>query len=126
MGPGPHEVHFQKEEMMKTRILLIAVALLASALFTSSCSKADFLEGTVWHCDDETWESDLFFVNKSECRLLYEGGIIWGDYSGDKSNISIRLYNTGEIKGTIKGDAIKCTAVVSGNDGVSLTFKKKK
>lgn len=123
MGNGAHEVHFQKEKMMKTRIFFIAISLLAAAFFATSCTKADFLKGTIWHCDKEDWEADLVFVNKMECRLLITGGYIWGEYTADKSNISITLYNLGEVNGTIKGDTITCSPSW---DDVSLTFKKKK
>ena len=124
MGPGSHKVHFQKEEMMKTRILLIAVALLAATLSATSCSKADFLEGTFWHCDDEDIDGDLFFVNKMECRLLLQSGRLLGEYSVDKSDISVKFYGMGEMNGTIKGNTITLTP--AWHQDVTLTFKKKK
>lgn len=123
MGECPHEVHFQKEEIMKTRVLFIAVSLLAATLFATSCSKADFLKGTTWHCDKEDWEGDLVFINKMECRIVFDSGINLGDYSVDMSKISIRIYNVGEVKGTIKGNTMTCSPSW---DDVSLTFKKKK
>ncbi|MBR6055315.1 MAG: hypothetical protein IKP46_08275 [Bacteroidales bacterium] len=111
--------------MMKTRILLIALALIGAALFTTSCTKADFLEGTIWTYHEEgDLDMTLVFVNKLECRMFIpsEGITILGDYTVKGNRINIRCYNGGDTTGTISGNTMKLRLVDSTTIG---TFKKK-
>ena len=118
---------------MKTRILLIALAVFALGLLTSSCGKADFLEGTKWtHSEDDGCSYEFMF--SSSTRVLYvqftpDGGVssaAQGKYSGKRDLISIEVTNGGgyevTIPGRIKGD--KMTLEWFGGEWVFKKVKK--
>ena len=100
---------------MKTRILLIALAVFALGLLTSSCGKADFLEGTKWTYVESNGKSHEMLFS-SATRVFYiqfasDGSPSFaadGKYSGKKDIVSIEITDpsnqTYTIPGTIKGD----------------------
>lgn len=100
---------------MKTRKLLIALAVFALGLLMSSCGKADFLEGTKWtRADDEGNPCEFLF--SSSTRVVYmefdsDGEMDYfaqGQYSGRKDLINLKLTdwnnNAYTVPGRIKGD----------------------
>lgn len=108
---------------MKKKIVYLILAVLTLGLFATSCAKTDFLEGTVWTCNDPySWT--ITFINKVECSIFGDG-YLHGGYSGEKNNITIDwdMVDFPLMKGTIKGDVMKLQW--EGEEEV-YTFKKKK
>ena len=117
---------------MKTRILLIALAVFALGLLTSSCSKADFLEGSKWTREDDDFNYEILFstatrvfyieFNKSNGEVNY---VAQGKYSGKRDIINIELKdgsNEYTFPGRIKGD--KMTLEGLGREWVFKKVKK--
>ena len=112
---------------MKKKIIYLVLAVLTLGLLATSCTKADFLEGTVWVChnpdenhQDATWT--LSFINKAECTIIGEG-YVRGRYYGEKDKITIEWDELGTLSGSVKDDEMKLHW--DGDDWV-YTFKKKK
>ncbi|MBR6055316.1 MAG: hypothetical protein IKP46_08280 [Bacteroidales bacterium] len=119
---------------MKTRILLLALAVLSLGFFATSCNKADFLEGTKWrHTFVEDVQSyaagssiELIFSSKSRFYMLalseddepYEG--YDGKYSGKKNLVYLDFGSGDGLIGVIDGNQMKIDFL-----GKEITLKKK-
>ena len=118
---------------MKTRILSIALAILAAGLFASSCDKADFLEGSSWaYTVDSGGGLIITFSSKETCVLkeFYADGVAipfaYGEYYGKGKIIAIdwKDYNW-KMTGTIDGDVMTINWETNDSDNI-FKFKKKK
>ena len=117
---------------MKTRILLIALAVFALGLLTSSCGKADFLEGSKWTREDDDYNYEFLFSTAT--RVFYiefkksDEGVNYyaqGKYSGKRDIINIELKDGSHeytFPGRIKGD--KMTLEGFGQEWVFKKVKK--
>ena len=122
---------------MKTRILSIALAILAAGLFASSCDKADFLEGSSWAYTADSGDGLIItFSSKETCALkeFYADGVAipfaYGEYYGKGKIIAIDWKDSNgkdkwKMTGTIDGDVMTINWDTNDPDNI-FKFKKKK